>query len=641
MSLKDSKLYVMSGVTALLYLWLYSSPYIKYIDYKIYDFFSQKLDIKKSEKNAITPSVVIVEIDKKSINALGQWPWHRIVTANLINKINTAHPSAIGLNIMFRQEDKSSVVSLQKFYKNYMGYQLKVRGLPTRFFDNDKILADAFARARIVLPVYMQDTPLSVRKCDPILKDAGLLKDATTTYRAASMLCNIDQLHNRSYGFGFINTQIDKDGVLRRSPLFIRYKKEIIPAFALANLLAIDKNIAFPSPGCVKILDHEFHINSASEVLLYFYEPKRYKRVSAIDILENKIPENQLAGKIVLVGTSLIGDSNKHIVTTSDALNGTDVSATIIENIVNDHLLWQPEILKPAGVVLAFLLSVVAVIMVYRKLYYHLVVWYVTVFVLSFFIAWLLFLYGIYISIAYFWIPLLIHFILLSFVVLYLNDREKKRYYRELSSSHSAALASMVLVAGTKDFETGAHLNRTKEYMKLLAHYLKEKGVYSNVLSDDFIDIIYHAAPLHDIGKVGIPDAILQKPGKLDENEFKIMKEHPKLGMEIIQKAMRYYSENSFLHTAYNIAYFHHEKWDGSGYPCGLKGEEIPLEARLMALVDVYDALISRRCYKEAFSYEKAENIIISESGKHFDPKIADSFKELKKEFREIAQRYR
>ena len=117
MSFKTSKLYLMFIVTALFYFWIYNSPYIKYVDYRVYDFFSQKLDIKKDEKSNITPSVVIVEIDKKSIDALGQWPWSRLITANLIRKINSAHPSSIGLNIMFRQEDKSSIISMQNFIK--------------------------------------------------------------------------------------------------------------------------------------------------------------------------------------------------------------------------------------------------------------------------------------------------------------------------------------------------------------------------------------------------------------------------------------------------------------------------------------------------------------------------------------------
>lgn len=625
-------------ITALFYFWIYNSPYIKYVDYKVYDFFSQKLDMKKDEKNSITPSVVIVEIDKKSTDALGQWPWPRIITANLINKINSANPSSIGLNMMFRQEDKSSIVSIQKFYKNYMGFDLKVEGIEKKLFDNDKIFADTLKSSKTILPVFMQDNLEIKPYCDPVSIHTTSIKNAKTTYRAASMLCNIDQFHKVSHSFGFINTKIDRDGVLRRSPLFMHYKDITVPAFSLANLLAIDKNIEFPSLKTVKILGHEFHTNSASEVLLSFYAPSWYKRISAIDILEDKIPKEQLLGKIVLVGTSLIGTNNKHTVTTGEMLNGTDISATIIENILNDHLLWKPDILKIINTILAFFISIVAIILIRKYAHSLLAIFYILVFSISLLIMFISFQYGICISISYFWVPLLIHFTVLNFVVLYLNDKEQKSYYQELSHSHSAALESMVLVAGTKDFETGAHLTRTKEYMKLLAEHMKEHVVYSDTLTQEFIDTIYHASPLHDIGKVGIPDAILQKPGKLNEDEFNTMKNHPEIGMKIIKDAMNSYDKNSFLQIAYNITFYHHEKWDGSGYPMGLKEEEIPLEARLMALVDVYDALISKRCYKDAYSYERAEEIIINESGKHFDPKIVVAFEKLKDAFKEIAE---
>jgi len=639
MILKKSKLYMMIIITTLFYIWIYNyNNYIQYIDYKVYDFFTQKLDMKKSDKNSISPSVVIVEIDKKSINTLGQWPWSRIITANLINKINSAHPTSIGLNMMFRQEDKSSITSLQKFYKNYMGFDLKIDGLDKKYFDNDKILADTIKYSKIILPVYMQNDLNTSRYCNPLSINSVLLKKAKTTYKAGSMLCNIDILHKSCHSFGFINSQIDKDGVLRRTPLFIEYKNNIIPAFALANLLAIDKNIEFPSSNSVKILGHKFYINSASEILLSFYEPSWYKRISAIDILEDKVSPREFLGKIVLIGTSLIGDNNKHIVTTGNMLNGTDISATIIENILNDHLIWQPNMLKTINMIIAFIISIIALIFIHKKLHFKLALFYIFVFVISFLIMFISFQNGIYINISFFWIPLLIHFVFLNLLLLYINDIEQKSYFKELSDSHSAALESMVLVAGTKDFETGAHLTRTREFMKILAQYLRDHDIYADVLSDEFIDLMYHSAPLHDIGKVGIPDAILQKPGKLSDEEFTIMKNHPELGMKIIKNAMKSYSKNDFLETAYNIAYYHHEKWDGSGYPIGLKAEEIPLEARLMALVDVYDALTTKRCYKEAFSYEKAETIIINESGKHFDPKIVDAFIKIKGKFKYIAK---
>jgi adenylate cyclase len=285
----------------------------------------------------------------------------------------------------------------------------------------------------------------------------------------------------------------------------------------------------------------------------------------------------------------------------------------------------------------AFVFCLASILVLRKKRYFALTMFFIISFIFSYFLTLFAFKHGIYTSITYAWVPLILHFLMLGLIVLYLYNQEKKVYYKELSHSHSAALESMALVAGTKDFETGEHLNRTKEYMKLLAQHLRENGIYKNTLTHEFIDAIYHAAPLHDIGKVGIPDAILQKPGKLNTEEFTIMKNHPEIGMQIISNAMTSYNKNTFLNAAYNIAYYHHEKWDGSGYPIGLKKEEIPLEARLMAIVDVYDALTTERCYKEAYSFDKAETLIINERGRHFDPQIVDAFIKIKDKFRYIS----
>ncbi|MDH5511415.1 MAG: HD domain-containing protein, partial [Nitrospinota bacterium] len=161
-------------------------------------------------------------------------------------------------------------------------------------------------------------------------------------------------------------------------------------------------------------------------------------------------------------------------------------------------------------------------------------------------------------------------------------------------------------------------------------------------LTDEVVELLYKSAPLHDIGKVGVPDAILLKPGKLTAEEFEIMKKHAALGADAIIRAEEKLDagEVSFLRYARQIAYGHHEKWDGSGYPEGLKGEQIPLAARLMAIADVYDALISKRVYKEAFSHDKAREIIVEGRGGHFDPELVDAFLAIEHKFVDIARRY-
>ncbi|MBT4257448.1 MAG: HD domain-containing protein, partial [Gammaproteobacteria bacterium] len=179
---------------------------------------------------------------------------------------------------------------------------------------------------------------------------------------------------------------------------------------------------------------------------------------------------------------------------------------------------------------------------------------------------------------------------------------------------------------------------RTQNYLRALADQLRENQKYADDLNDSSIDLLFKSAPLHDIGKVGVPDSILMKPGKLSDEEFDEMKKHTTYGRDAIVAAEQMLGdESTFLEYAREIAYSHQEKWDGSGYPEGIMGDAIPVSARLMAVADVYDALISKRVYKPGFTHKKAVEIISKGKGTHFDPDMVDAFLEVEDEFRNIA----
>jgi len=209
---------------------------------------------------------------------------------------------------------------------------------------------------------------------------------------------------------------------------------------------------------------------------------------------------------------------------------------------------------------------------------------------------------------------------------------------RELTETKEATIFAMSSLAETRDNETGNHIRRTQHYVRALANALCEHPRFAHELTEDNIKLMFSSAPLHDIGKVGVPDAILLKPGALDDDEWIIMRKHVDFGRDAILAAEKMLSqESTFLHYAREIAYGHHEKWDGSGYPNGLKGDDIPISARLMAVADVYDALISRRVYKPPFPHEKAVAIITEGKGSHFDPDMVEVFLEISENFRSIA----
>jgi len=208
---------------------------------------------------------------------------------------------------------------------------------------------------------------------------------------------------------------------------------------------------------------------------------------------------------------------------------------------------------------------------------------------------------------------------------------------KKLQLTQEITIESMATLAEYRDPETGGHITRTKNYVKILAIALKNHPQFSHILNDKSIDLMYQSAPLHDIGKVAISDDILLKPGKLTDEEFDIMKRHTTFGRDAIAASEKKLGSDSFLVYAREMAETHQEKWDGSGYPQGLKENEIPVSGRLMALADVYDALISKRVYKPSFSHKKAISIITEGKGKHFDPDIVDAFMLVQDEFRQVA----
>ncbi len=218
-----------------------------------------------------------------------------------------------------------------------------------------------------------------------------------------------------------------------------------------------------------------------------------------------------------------------------------------------------------------------------------------------------------------------------------LDDLVKERT-KELVLTQEATIEAMASLAEWRDPETGLHIKRTQNFVLLLANHMAKLEKYADALDEKTIELLYLSAPLHDVGKVSIPDAILQKPGALTDEEFEKMKEHTTLGRDALSSADSKLGSDSFLRIARIVAYSHHERWDGKGYPQGLKDEEIPLPAQLMSVADVYDALTSKRVYKAAMPHEKARNIIVEGRGTQFAPDVVDAFLELENEFKVIAE---
>ncbi len=220
----------------------------------------------------------------------------------------------------------------------------------------------------------------------------------------------------------------------------------------------------------------------------------------------------------------------------------------------------------------------------------------------------------------------------------YINETTKKS--EEIANLQNALIMILADVVESRDQCTGNHIRNTAAYTRIIMSQMKKEGLHKDELTDEFMLDVFNSAPLHDIGKIHVPDSILNKPGRLTEEEFEEMKLHTVVGSQIIRNVIETVDakDKSYLQEAERLAHYHHERWDGKGYPSGLKGEEIPLSARIMAVADVFDALVSKRSYKDGFPFEKAMDIIREGAGSHFDPQIANAFIHAEKEVREVTQ---
>ncbi|MCK4440534.1 MAG: CHASE2 domain-containing protein, partial [Sulfurovaceae bacterium] len=564
---------------------------VQIIDYLLYDFTVGKF-YQEAKQDSY---VVIVDIDEKSIESLGQWPWSRVIDAQLINKIELGSPSAIGINIIFPEIDKTSPIFIHKFYKTFFDVDINFDNLPKLLKDNDKLLIRAIDSSNVVVPIYLDKYPNRYKYCENISYQNNYLSQIYTPFKAPYILCNHQKLQEYIKNFGFINAESDSDGIFRRIPLFMSYRDKIFPSFALATLLSIDSNIKIVKKNQLELLERKIDMNSDTTVLINPNTPMP-KVVSAIDVLMGNISTKIFIGKIVLLGSSVIGLNSKYILANKQKISSTQIHASIIENILSNSLITQPNFYKKVNIYISLILSLFIIIMLSKRWYISILILFIIIILLSLIYLFVGYKNHIYISIGYLLTPFLIYFFIMTTFFIVINSVQHKRFYKELIDSHVSTVESITFIVAIRDDETGEHLKRTKLYIKELAQYLYNQKQYPNILNKKYIENIYHASPLHDIGKLGIPDNILKKPGKFTPEEYEIMKQHPRLAKEAIEKAMRHYDKNDFLNIAYNIAYYHHERWDGKGYPVGLKGDDIPLEAQLMSIADVYDALVTKRC---------------------------------------------
>ena len=601
-----------------------------------------------------SPVPIIVDIDEKSLQQYGQWPWPRYRIAILLEKLSGLGAQSIGLDMMFAEDDRTSIDVIRKELLRDFGVDLGFGEVPHHLRDSDKRLADALSRGNVVLGyqfLFEENSDsdncllhsLRVNKLGQFREE-----DSAVFIRALGVSCNLKMLSQAAGASGFFNVSPDPDGNLRRVPLIIEHKGKLYPSLALATLmqhLGVTDVLLKTDNGAVESLclnKTVIPLTSEGNMLIRFRgKSKTFDYLSAADILSNRIPEGKIKGKIVFVGTSASGMKEFKSTPSDPIFPGVEIHATIVDNILKKDFLSRPRWASGLESLLALALGMLATFILawtgagWSSLLLGGIgvgVWQASV--------WTFRTEGIFISPVLPLMVLVCNYSLLTFLKFWHEEKRAKERTRELTMVQEATIESMSSLTETRDPDTGGHIKRTQNYIRLLAEYLKHRPKFRVLLDDETIDLLCKSAPLHDIGKVGVSDSILLKPGKLTEQEFEAMKQHTIYGRDTILAAERKLGNISFLRFAREIAYTHHERWDGYGYPEGLRGDQIPIPGRLMALADTYDALTSKRVYKSQLPHEKAVQIITGEKGSQFDPEVVDAFLEAKEDFRQISLRY-
>lgn len=619
------------------------------------DFINFDLLLRNSPRNYPSSSLVIVDLDEKSLNRHGQWPWPRYRVAELLAKINAQQPAVISLDVLFAEPDRTSAGRLLRDLRESYRLDLALDDrLPAALRDNDRILAETLAGGPFVLAnkFHFNRQERSSEQCllHPV-KVAVLGKteagpEQTGIPQGTGVLCNLPVLAERVSASGFVNVSPDPDGMLRRLPLLIEYQGKAYPSLALATVLK------FKGAGnlLLKMDRHNLRsinfrgtavpVDPQGQLLIKFRGTQgSYDYISAADIMDGTVAGNRLQGRIVLVGTSATGLKELRTTPFDPIYPGVEVHATVVDNLLTGDFIAVPVWADTLVLLLVLVLGGALTL----RIAFRPAASCFALMLLAILGLWLgtqqAFLHlGLFVGTAFPIAAVISNYLFLTLLKYRLDEKKILAGLRELLLTQDVTIESMAHLAEYRDQETGGHIMRTRRYVRLLAERVKRQEKYRHFLTDANIDMLYKSAPLHDIGKVGIPDNILLKPGRLSEAEHEIMKSHTTIGRDVIEASIRKLGKESFLSIAAEMAHSHQEKWDGSGYPLGLKGEAIPISGRLMALADVYDALISSRVYKQPTPHAASVEIIKKGRGTDFDPDLVDAFLDIHEQFRTVAR---
>ena len=626
MTTQPRRFIVLCGIVPVLAagaLALFRPSFLTPLEYRTYDTL-----VRSAGTRPHSGGVVIVDVDEKSLSAIGQWPWRRDVIARLITRLREMGASAVALDIIFPEADRNG------------GHEA------------DAALADVLRDGRVLIGYALTFDSATGGPCEDRPLPLAIIRrgdDAEDPYfKATGAICSLPALSSAASASGFLNAAPDPDGRLRRAPLLLEYDGRVYPALALAAVAATTGSrnavlrVSDVNSSSLTLGSRSVPLDGKSNLLLRYRGAKRsFPYVSAADVLNGSAPAGVFGNKLVLVGTTALG-TREVVATPLDTLfTGVEVQATIADNLLQQDSAYRPAYAPAVETEAALLPGILLVLLVRRRglswggvatAVGAAMLWGAAVVLMSF--------NGMFFSPVLPTVGLVTSLAAMTVAGFTIERRRADDADRETEASRRLMVHTLLSLTETRDSDTGGHSRRTEQYTRVLAEQLATHPQYKDYLTPERIVLLARLAPLHDIGKVGVSDRALLKQGALTPEELEEMRKHPVYGRDVIAKAERQAGVHgdAALAMAKDIIYTHHEWWDGTGYPQGLKGTDIPIAGRIMALVDVYDAVHTRRVYASPRSHEETVSLIVAARGTHFDPAVVDAFLQVSSVLRDLSE---
>ena len=623
---------------------LYRPAFFTRPDYAVYD-----TVLRLSGTKPPADRVVIVDVDELSLSTIGQWPWRRNLISRLIGALREQGVATIAMDVIFAEPDRYEAPATPDGVAD--------PSLATGSTPADSLLARTLLQdGRVVLAYAFTFDGSASPLSDCVLHPFGLAiihrgeqdTESLPLFQGTGAVCNLPILANAIATSGFLNTTPDSDGILRRMPLLIQAGDQVYPSLSLASVVAtigardVALQITNVNSSSLIVDNRVIPLDGKGNLLLRYRGPKKtFPYVSAADVLNRQVTPGTLRDKIVFVGTTALG-TREVVATPLDTLfTGVEVQATVADNLLQQDFIVRHQN-GSSYESLATVLQGIAIALIVINVG---IVAGILAAVAAFVAAWWASLSwvttdGVFISPLYPSVGIVAGLACMTLGKFMVERRKALSEGEGKTTAQRLMVQTLLSLTETRDAETGRHSRRTQLYTKVLAQKLSDHPRFRDYLTPERIELLSSLAPLHDIGKVGVRDAVLNKPGALTPEEFAEMRRHPIYGRDVILKAERQVGvrDDAILSLAKEIVYTHHERWDGTGYPQGLRGSDIPVAGRILAVVDVYDATATRTLYRARMSHDTAVQHIVSGKGTHFDPAVVEAFLQVAPYFEKVAR---